>query len=143
MVDIFVTILRLTLLTFQEAFGYFYGKYNDDESFGQKQDQQTSAEMEKLFYKNVQRVRHLLFSILQPSVNASTTTLEENTKRLMWTLAYILKTIRRSLKYNDTSNAIIIPLAKEILRNNSFVIATLIGNDFSFGSTAEQAYQEV
>ena len=47
------------------------------------------------------------------------------------------------MKYKDTSHSIIVPLAKEILRNHSSTIATYVGNEFSFGTTEQSVYQEV
>ncbi len=84
-IDIFTTILRLTLLTFQEAFAYYYRKGGSE---NEMVEQQSSPDMEKLFYKNVQRVRYLLAPLMQPTQN-NFGKIEEGTKKLMWTLACI------------------------------------------------------
>ena len=46
--------------------------------------------MEKLFFRNVQRVRHLLTQITTTNTKDKEI-LEENNKILMWALSYILK----------------------------------------------------
>lgn len=99
--DVFMIMLRLTLLTFQEAFSFHFGRLEEDNvakgsargcygnSIGEKQ---TNVDLERLFYRNVQRVRHLL-SQVQITNASSKDEREENNKKMMWTLSLIVKVL--------------------------------------------------
>eukprot|EP01117_Protostelium_nocturnum_P013834 TRINITY_DN5207_c0_g1_i1.p1 TRINITY_DN5207_c0_g1~~TRINITY_DN5207_c0_g1_i1.p1 ORF type:complete len:2330 (-),score=855.46 TRINITY_DN5207_c0_g1_i1:20-6229(-) len=115
----------------------------------------TDIRLENLFFKNVQRIRTILSHLVnnvQPTNTAAvaaTTAVyavsgvftgpssvplqskEEEIlcQRLIWVLSYLLKVIKRSLKNNDTSYVIIVPLVKEILRSKLNEINVYLGQE--------------
>lgn len=153
--DIFGMILKLTLTTFQEAFGHFYKNFEKKKNGNSElenddiQNFTTNVEMESFFFKNVQRIRHILIQTLHLSKdnnnNNNMNTINKdfkNEKKLIVVLYYLLKTMRKSWKNKDTSYSILIPLLKEILKNYSYYIEEFLGKEYSFG-IPEDAYNEV
>jgi hypothetical protein len=86
-------------------------------------------------------VRHLLAKLIPPNPNASSQQNDDTCKRLLWVLFYLLKTIKKSLKNNDNSYAIVIQLTKEILRHHTTMLETFLGEGNKF-NIPESAFQE-
>jgi hypothetical protein len=113
--DIFTVILKITLHAFQESTVHYLAhkqqsSLESDSEESEAKVTTTNADLERLFFKNVQRVRHILLR-LDASGDVS-----GNEQTIMWVLHYLFKAFKRALKSSDSSYVIIIPLIKELFR---------------------------